>query len=113
MHGRALTRTGRVITALVSAMFLLNAALKLAGGPQLDEGMALLRLPMSLVVPIAALEISSVVVYLVPATSVVGAILAHLRVGDAFVVQVLLGVGSWLGLYLREPRLRPLLPLRS
>jgi hypothetical protein len=42
-----------------------------------------------------------------------GAICAHMRAGDPFIVQIALGVGLWLGLWLREPRLRPLLPLRT
>jgi hypothetical protein len=42
-----------------------------------------------------------------------GAICAHLRVGDPFLVQIALGVLVWLGLYLRENRLWGLLPLRT
>jgi hypothetical protein len=41
-----------------------------------------------------------------------GAICTHWRVGDPFVIQAALGVAVWLGLYLRESRLRSLLPLR-
>jgi hypothetical protein len=84
--------------------------------------MAQLQLPMSLVVPLGILEIACVVVYLIPATAVLGAvlltgymggaILTHLRVGDPFFVQILLGIFVWLGIYLREDRLKSLLPLR-
>ena len=42
-----------------------------------------------------------------------GAILTHLRVGDAFFIQVLLGVLVCLGIYLREGRLKAVLPLRQ
>jgi hypothetical protein len=75
-----------------------------------------------MVVPLAALEISCVVIYLIPATSVLGAILltgyvggaicTHWRAGDPFFIQIALGVFIWLGLYLRENRLKALLPLR-
>lgn len=41
-----------------------------------------------------------------------GAICTHLRVGDPFWVQILLGLFIWLGIYLREDRLRDVLPLR-
>jgi hypothetical protein len=41
-----------------------------------------------------------------------GAILTHLRVGQNVAMQVTLALLIWLGLYLREPRLRKLLPLR-
>jgi len=113
---------GRGISILASLVFLMSAAMKLKGGPEMDQGMAHLGLPSTMVIPLAILEITCVVVYLVPATSVLGAILlagymggaicTHWRVGDPFVVQASLGALVWLGLYLREDRLRALLPLR-
>jgi hypothetical protein len=75
-----------------------------------------------MVLPLAILEISCAVVYLVPPTAVLGAILlagyvggtivTHWRVGDPFVIQIVLGLLVWLGLFLREPRLKELIPLR-
>jgi hypothetical protein len=113
---------GRVISALPCLVFFFSAALKLKGGPELDKGMAHLGLPASMVVPLAILELSCVAVYLIPPTAVLGAILlagylggaicTHWRVGDPFIVQIVLGLLLWLGLYLREPRLKELLPLR-
>ena len=114
---------GRVISVLASALFLFSAFMKFKGGPEVNEGMAHLGLPGTLVTPLAILEASCVVVYLIPATSVLGAILlagymggaicTHLRVGDAFYVQIALGFFVWLGLYLREDRIRDLLPIRK
>jgi ABC-type xylose transport system permease subunit len=114
--------TGRVISVLVSLVFAISAFMKLKGGPEVTEGIAHLGLPDSLMVPLAILEISCVVIYLIPATAVVGAILltgyiggaicTHWRVGDPFFIQVLLGILVWLGLHLRENRLRDLIPLR-
>jgi len=114
---------GRVISVLASLVFALSAFMKLKGGAELTQGMAHLGLPESLVVPLAMLEISCVVIYLVPATSVLGAILltgyiggaicTHLRVGDPYVVQIALGIFVWLGLYFRENRLKGLIPLRT
>ena len=114
---------GRAISVLASLVFLMSAVMKLVGGPALEQGMAHLGIPFSLAVPLAILEISCVVVYLVPATAVLGAILltgymggaicTHLRVGDPFYVQIALGVLVWLGLYLREGRLKGLVPLRT
>ena len=113
---------GRVISVLASLMFLMSAGMKLKGGPELAEGMAHLGLPSSMVVPLAILELTCVVIYLIPITSVLGAILlagyiggaicTHWRVGDPFIVQILLGIFVWLGLYLREDRLKALIPLR-
>jgi hypothetical protein len=65
--------------------------------------------------------------YAVPATSILGAILltgylggavmSHVRAGDPLFTHVLfptyLGSLIWLGLYLRDPRLRVLIPLRN
>ena len=84
--------------------------------------MAHLGLPESMVMPLAILEISRTAIYLIPPTSVLGAILlsgyiggaicTHWRVGDPFFVQIALGILVWVGLYLREPRLKELIPLR-
>ena len=114
---------GRVISGLLSLLFVMSAVMKLKGGAGVMEGMAHLGLPASLIVPLGILEISCIVIYLIPATSVLGAILltgyiggailAHLRVGDPFFFQIVLGVCVWLGLYLRENRLRELVPLRT
>ena len=114
---------GRTVSILVSLVFLMSGAMKLKGGAEVTRGMDHLGLPASLILPLAIVEISCVVIYLIPASSVVGAILltgfiggaicAHLRVGDPFYVQIVVGIVIWLGLYLREDRLRGLVPLRT
>lgn len=114
---------GRVISVLASLVFLMSAFMKLKGGAEVLQGMAHLGLPESLIMPLAILEISCVVIYLIPATSVLGAILltgyiggaicTHLRAGDPFFVQIALGIFVWLGLYLREDRLKGLIPRRT
>ena len=114
---------GLGISVLLSLLFAMSAVMKLTGGPGVTEGMAHLGLPESLVKPLGILEMSCVAIYLIPATSMVGAILltgyiggaicAHLRVGDPFFFQIVLGVCVWLGLYLRENRLRELIPVRT
>jgi len=114
---------GRVISALVSFLFAMSAVMKLRGGPEVVEGMGHLGLPESLIMPLAILEISCVVIYALPATAVLGAILltgyiggailTHLRVGDPFFMQIAIGLLIWLGLYLREDRLKALIPLRK
>jgi hypothetical protein len=96
--------------------------MKFKGGPELSEGMAHLGLSEKMVLPLAILELACVVIYLIPPTAVLGAvlltgylggaILTHWRVGDPFYVQILLGLIIWLGIYLREDRLKPVLPVR-
>jgi hypothetical protein len=63
------------------------------------------------------------VVYVIPRTSILGAILltgylggataTHVRIGDVFVWPVIGGVLVWGGLYLRDARIRALIPLRK
>jgi hypothetical protein len=96
--------------------------MKLVGGPEVTQGMAQLGLPASMMLPLGILEIACTVVYLVPATSVTGAILlagymggaicTHWRVGDPVFTQIAVAILVWVGIYLREPRLKALIPLR-
>jgi hypothetical protein len=79
--------------------------------------------PAGMLPALAGLELLCTVVYLVPRTAALGAVLltgylggavaTHVRVGEAFVVPLLLGVFLWAGLYLRDERIRALLPLRK
>jgi hypothetical protein len=104
-------------------MFVFSGVMKFKVSPELEQGFAHLGLPLSMRLPLALLELACVAVYLIPATAVLGAILlagyvggtivTHWRVGDVVIVQILLGLLVWLGVYLREPRLRSLLPLRT
>ena len=115
--------TGWVISILVSLMFVFSATMKIKGGPELDKGMEHLELAGKIpLVPLSILELSCVAVYLFPPTSVVGAIilagylggaiLTHWRVGDMVVIHIVLGIFIWLGLWLREERLKALIPIR-
>jgi hypothetical protein len=120
--GGTIIWVGRVISILAWLVFVMSALMKLKGGAEEAQGMAHLGLPESLRLPLAILELSCALIYLIPAISVVGAILltgyiggaicTHWRVGDPVFIQVALGAFVWLGLYLRETRLRALIPLR-
>jgi hypothetical protein len=126
MTNQKLRWTGLIISTVMSLFFAFNVLVKLFPEtfyPQMVEQMAGIGLPATLLPTIALLEGLCVVVYLIPATSVLGAvlftgylggaILAHLRVGEPAYVQLVLGGVIWLGLYLREPRLRNLIPIRK
>lgn len=112
---------GRVLTGLVALPFILSAAMKFSGGTEVVQGMEAMGLPAGILLPLGILELACVVIYLLPKTAVLGAILltgylggailTHLRVGDVFFVQPILGIVIWGSLWLREPRLRALLPL--
>ena len=77
--------------------------------------------PESAATPIGIVEIACALLYTIPKTRVVGAVLVtaylggavatHVRVGEPFVMPILLGILVWAGLYLRDARVRELLPL--
>ena len=113
--------TGWIITIVVSLMFLMSGVMKFAGGKEVQEGMAKLGFPASMLVPLGILELACIIIYLIPITSLLGAILmtgyiggvilTHWRAGESLLIPIILGLVIWLGLYLREERLRELLPL--
>jgi hypothetical protein len=113
---------GRIMSGVVALMLLFSGVMKLAKPAAVVEEFVRLGYPDRLALGIGVLEIACTVLYVIPRTSVLGAVLltgylggattTHLRIGDAFFIPVILGVLVWGGLYLREPRLRALLPLR-
>ena len=114
---------GRIASALPVLMLLVSAGMKFTGGPDVMQGMAKFGYPESLVIPLGITELACTILYLIPQTSVLGAILltgylggataTHVRVGDLFIAPVITGVLVWAGLYLRDPRLHALVPLRK
>lgn len=114
--------TGRIISGLMCLAFLMSSSMKLLGRPEVAEGMAHLGLPENLIFPLGVLELLCAVVYAIPLTGVLGAvlltgylggaILTHLRVGEPVYTHIVLGVLIWAGIWLRDGRLRSILPLR-
>jgi hypothetical protein len=113
---------GRVMSTLPVLMLLMSAAMKFARPPEVVEGFQKLGYSEDLANGLGILELACTVIYVIPQTAVLGAILltgylggataTHVRVGDPFHMPVILGVLIWGGLYLRDQRLRSLLPLR-
>lgn len=115
--------TGRVMSALPVLLILLGSVMKLMKLPSVLEGFARAGIPERLIVPVGLIELLCVVVYLIPRTSVLGAILmtgllggatiTTLQIGDpTWPMPVILGMMAWGGLYLRDRRLRELIPFR-
>ena len=115
---------GRILTALPALALLGSAAGKLSRAAGVVEmfvdkmGFSPSHVPL-----IGAIELTCVLLYLVPPTAVLGAILltgylggavlTHLRFEGTFALPaVLLGAMAWGGLYFRDERVRALLPLR-
>ena len=115
--------TGRVVSAIPVLLMLLSAVMKLLKVAAVVQGLPRYGYPESQIVMIGVLELLSCIVYLVPSTAVLGAILmtgylggataTNVRVGDpSYVMTVLLGVFVWGGLFFRDARLRALIPFR-
>lgn len=114
--------TGRVMSAIPVLLVMLGCVMKLMKLPAVYDGFAKAGLSEKLIVPVGLIELICVVVYLMPRTSVLGAILmtgllggatiTTLRIGDpTYPMPVILGMMAWGGLYLRDARLRELIPL--
>lgn len=117
---KAMLWTGRVLTAAAALMLLFSGAMKLAKPAAVTEEFTRLGYPEHVIVGIGITEILCTILYLVPQTSVLGAILltgylggataTHLRVGDPLIPPVIIGMVVWLGLFLRDARIRALIP---
>jgi hypothetical protein len=117
---------GRVLTGLVVAFLLFDSVGKLLKLQPVIEGTTQLGYPEHVIVGLGVVLLISTLAYLVPATSLLGAILltgylggavaSHVRVDNPLFSHVLfpvyMGVLLWGGLFLRDARIRELLPLR-
>jgi hypothetical protein len=118
-----LTWTGRIISALLVLLLLFSGSMKVFFQSQVAVEFTRLGYPESVILGIGIVEIACVIIYAIPRTTLLGAILVtgylggatatHVRIGDPFIIPILIGVLVWVGLFLREDRLRTLLPFRS
>ena len=118
---------GYVLTGLVAAFLTFDTVMKLLQLAPAVQGTTELGYPAGTVVVIGAIELVCLVLYLIPPTSVLGALLltgylggaiaTHVRVGSPLPTHTLFPIYVallvWGGLYLRESRLRALLPFRT
>lgn len=112
-----------VISILPCLMLFLSAAMKFIKPPGFAEGLQHMGWNESQMFILGIVEVTCTILYLIPRSSVLGAILltaylggataTHVRVGDQFFIPIILGIMIWLGIWLREPRLKALLPLKS
>lgn len=118
--------TGRIISTLVALFLLMDGVMKLVKPAPVVEATVKLGYPESVIVGLGIVLTTCTLLYLVPATSTLGAILltgylggavaTHVRVGDPWstiLFPVLFGALVWGGLWLRDERLRRLLPLTA
>ncbi|HEX4489119.1 MAG TPA: DoxX family protein [Terriglobales bacterium] len=118
---------GRTISALMVLFLLFDGVIHVLKIAPVVKAFAELGLPLSISVPIGVVELICVVLYVVPLTSVLGAVLLtgylggaiaiHLRIGSPLfsnaLFPVYVGVLLWLGLFLRDRGLRRFIPFRG
>jgi hypothetical protein len=119
--------TGRVLSTLVILFLLFDSSLKISRARVAVEGTVHLGYPETVIVPIGIILLISTLLYAVPRTSVLGAVLLTGYLGGAVATNVraglplagyilsgvYVGIIAWLGLYLRNLKVRQVLPLVS
>lgn len=114
--------TGRILTAVCGLGLLASAAMKIMGPDDFVKQWTGFGFAADLALTVGIIEIVCALLYLIPQTALLGSLLVvaymggatvtHLRIGDPFIIPVLFGVVAVGGLFLRDARLRALLPLR-
>jgi len=119
--------TGRVMSGLVIAFLLMDGAMKLIPLQVVIDTSQQMAIPLDIIPTLGVLTLVGTLLYAWPRTSVLGAIVltgylggaiyAHLRLADPLFTHTLFGVYLglliWGGLYLRDPRVRALIPFHA
>lgn len=127
LNGKAAIWTGRALSALVVAFMLFDGGITVIAFDFVTKGMAEFGFPIDYARPLGAVMLLCTLLYAVPQTAMLGAILltgflggtivAHMPRPEPFVphiiIALLMGAVVWGGLWLRDPRLRALVPLRQ
>jgi hypothetical protein len=120
---KAMMWIGRVISALIVLGLTVSAVFKLVQPEDIPKEFTRLGWPVNLALALGVVELSCAILYAIPQTAVLGAILltgylggavaTHVRIEEQFIPPLVMGVLAWVGLYLREPRVRALIPWRT
>ena len=116
---------GRIMSAAVVVALAADGIIQLFAPAQIASTLQETGFAMGLTRVVGPITLACAILYAVPATAVLGAILvtgflggaicAHLRIGEMGsppeIISLLLGAMTWGGLYARDPRIRALLPL--
>jgi Mn2+/Fe2+ NRAMP family transporter len=116
--------TGWVLSILPCLMFIGGGIFALTQGDKMADDIRKMGWEPRYMTLLTYVEIACAIIYLIPQTAVLGAILltgylggavaTHARLGDPLlVVPVIFGILIWLGIFLRDRRLRALVPLRK
>ena len=117
---------GRILSGLPALFLLVDAIMKFVKPAPVVEETVRLGYPESLIIGLGAVLLASTILYLIPKTSILGAILltgylggavaTHVRMGEGWfpiLFPVIFGVLLWGGLWLRDERLQNLIPLQA
>ena len=116
---------GRILTFLPALFLLVDGIFKLIRPAAVVDATVQLGYPVGVILPLGVVLTLNSILYLIPRTAVLGAILltgylggavaTHVRVGAGLgpiLMPVIIGAMLWGGLYFRDHRVRALLPLR-
>ena len=127
LNSKAAIWIGRIMSGLIVAFFAFDGGIKVIPLDMVVQGMAEFGIPAELARPLGVVTLVSTALYAIPRTSVLGAILLTGYLGGAIATHlrdtgpllphnllvIFIGALVWGGLYLRDPRLRALIPLRQ
>ncbi len=119
--------TGRILSALSAAFMLFDVVIHLAKPPVVIQSFEQGGYSLGVIVPVALIELACLVLYIIPRTSMLGAIFLtgylggavdyNVRAGNPFFVGILfpvyVAIFLWAGLYLRDNRVRVILSLKN
>ena len=115
--------TGRILSGITSLFFLSAGPMFFFGRKMIDEGMNKYGYSHAAGTAIVLSEFTIGVLTAIPQTAVLGVVLmtaylggavsTHVRAGEPFFIPIIFAGLAWLGIYLRDPRLRSLLPFRN
>jgi hypothetical protein len=119
---KLMTWSGRILQILIILFLLLDAVMKVVKAEVSVEGTLALGYPESTVVPIGIMLLIGTILYAIPKTAILGAIVltgylggataSHFRMEDPIYFSIIFGILVWLALYLSDARLRELIPFK-
>ena len=127
LYGKKALWTGRALSGFITAFLIFDAVIHILKPAPVVEAFAKLHYPLSLAIPLGVIELMCIFLYVLPRTSILGAILLTAYLGGAIAIQLMtsnslfgeilfpvyVALLLWGGIYLRDERLRSLVPMRS
>ena len=114
---------GYIIGIIPVLILFMSAYFKFAPSQEAIDGMAKSGFPAQIAAQVGVVEVLCTVLFLIPQTAVLGAILltgylggatfAHVRMLEPFFLPIIFGVMIWGSLWLRDERIRNLIPLKK